>query len=188
MNFHVSEFDEKLKTHNYTQKLHARTQRGASCEVPRWSSTWQTLFRKTYCSLSTPCLCTSATASLASFPGSTPQLFIAPCINGAIKSWGVESGNEATASPHEYVLGGLEDDVEGIPGEQQEQLHPLPSRLPHLTLGEGGGGGGRGGGRRISPDRNTTQQLLQFTPVNQRSYDKPLSLFGLFTSQSTCMR
>ena len=50
----VSEFDEKLKTHNHTQKLHARTQRGASCEVPRWSSTWQTLFRKTYCSLSTP--------------------------------------------------------------------------------------------------------------------------------------
>ena len=109
------------------------------------------------------CLCTSATAFLASFPGSTPQLFITPCINGAIKSWGVESGNEATASPHEYVLGGLEDDVEGIPGEQQEQLHPLPSRLPHLTLGEGGGGRGRegGGGRRISPDRNTTQQLLQ---------------------------
>ena len=36
---------------------------------------------------------------VASFPDSTPQLFIAPCINGAIngaiKSWGVESGNEA---------------------------------------------------------------------------------------------
>ena len=32
--------------------------------------------------------------SLASFPDSTPQLFIA-FIHSAIKSWGVESGNEA---------------------------------------------------------------------------------------------
>ena len=35
---------------------------------------------------------------IASFPDSTPQLFIAPYIkagHGTIKSWGVESGNEA---------------------------------------------------------------------------------------------
>ena len=32
------------------------------------------------------------TIILASFPDSTPQLFIAPCMKGAIKSWGVESG------------------------------------------------------------------------------------------------
>ena len=40
------------------------------------------------------------TICLASFPDSTPQLFIALCIkafiHSAIKSWGVESGNEAT--------------------------------------------------------------------------------------------
>ena len=35
----------------------------------------------------------TSTVSLASFPDSTPQLFIALC--NAIKSWGVESGNEA---------------------------------------------------------------------------------------------
>ena len=37
-------------------------------------------------------------ADIASFPDSTPQLFIALCIkalHSAIKSWGVESGNEA---------------------------------------------------------------------------------------------
>ena len=39
---------------------------------------------------------------IASFPDSTPQIFIALCIQcdkklSAIKSWGVESGNEANS-------------------------------------------------------------------------------------------
>ena len=30
------------------------TQRGANWEVPKWTSTWHTLFKKMYCSSSTP--------------------------------------------------------------------------------------------------------------------------------------
>ena len=48
-------------------------------------------------------------SSLASFPDSTPKLFIAPCIkafiHGAIKSLGVESGNEASSSYQKTIRG-----------------------------------------------------------------------------------
>ena len=42
-------------------------------------------------------LCHTRGMSLASFPDSILQLFIA-CLHSAIKSWGVESGNEASMS------------------------------------------------------------------------------------------
>ena len=41
---------------------------------------------------------------IASFPDSTPQLFYRTVYKSVIKSWGVESGNEATLGMQVYVI------------------------------------------------------------------------------------
>ena len=47
-------------------------------------------------------------AKLASFPGSTPQLFSQRVEIWCEKSWGVEPGNEATANPRSWAPGHTE--------------------------------------------------------------------------------